>query len=64
VREQKIEQIQMAIQTGGKFGMVTMNQSLVDLYKKQKISYQEAVNRSTDPEDLKKLLQKTLSATG
>ena len=41
--------------------MVTMNQSLVDLYKKQKITYQEAVARSTDPDDLKKLLQKTLS---
>jgi len=63
IREQKIEQIATIIQTGGKFGMVTMNQSLVDLYKKQKISYQEAVNRSTDPEDLKKLLQKSLSAT-
>ena len=58
---QKIEQIPTIIQTGGKFGMVTMNQSLVELYKKQKISYQEAVNRSTDPEDLKKLLQKSLS---
>jgi len=63
IREQKIEQIPTIIQTGGKYGMVTMNQSLVDLYKKQKISYQEAVNRSTDPEDLKKLLQKSLSVT-
>jgi twitching motility protein PilT len=61
IREQKIEQINTVIQTGGKYGMVTMNQALVDLYKKQKITYQEAVNRSTDPEDLKKLLQKTLS---
>jgi twitching motility protein PilT len=64
IREQKIEQIPTIIQTGGKFGMVTMNQSLVELYKKQKISYQEAVTRSTDPEDLKKLLQKSLSTTG
>ncbi len=64
IREQKIEQIPTIIQTGGKFGMVTMNQSLVDLYKKQKISYQEAVTRSPDPEDLKKLLQKSLSVTG
>jgi len=61
IREQKVEQIATVIQTGGKFGMVTMNQSLVELYKKQKITYQEAINRSTDPEDLKKLLQKTLS---
>ena len=64
IREQKVEQIATVIQTGGKFGMVTMNQSLVELYKKQKITYQEAVNRSADPEDLKKLLQKTLSTSG
>jgi twitching motility protein PilT len=63
VREQKIEQIATVIQTGGKYGMVTMNQALVDLYKAQKITYQEAMNRSSDPEDLKKLLQKTLSTT-
>ena len=63
IREQKIEQIATVIQTGGKFGMVTINQSLVELYKKQKISYQEAVSRSTDSDDLKKLLQKTLSAS-
>src|SRR5262249_17773257 len=31
VREQKIEQVQLAIQTGGKFGMQTMNQGLADL---------------------------------
>ncbi len=64
IREQKVEQINTVIQTGGKYGMVTMNQALVDLYKKQKITYQEAVTRSADPEDLKKLLQKTLSITG
>jgi len=61
IREQKIEQINTIIQTGGKYGMVTMNQALVDLYKKQRITYQEALTRSSDPEDLKKLLQKTLS---
>jgi twitching motility protein PilT len=60
IRERKIEQINTVIQTGGKFGMVTMNQSLVELYKKQKITYQEAINRSPDPEDLKKLLQKSV----
>jgi Tfp pilus assembly ATPase PilU len=44
--------------------MITMNQSLIDLYRRQKITYQEAVNRSPDPEDLKKLMQKTLSVMG
>lgn len=64
IREQKVEQIGTVIQTGGKYGMVTMNQSLVELYRKQKITYQEAINRSPDPEDLKKLMQKTLSVMG
>ena len=59
VREQKVEQILMTIQTGGKFGMQTMNQSLSELYKKQRISYQEALLRSTDPEDLKRLIQRS-----
>ena len=59
IREQKIEQIQLAIQTGGKFGMQTMNQSLADLYRKQRITFQEATSRSLDPEDLRRLLQRS-----
>jgi twitching motility protein PilT len=62
VREQKIEQIQMMIQTGGKFGMQTMNASLADLYRRQKITYQEALNVSTDPEDLKRNIQQFTGA--
>ncbi len=62
VREQKVEQIQMMIQAGGKFGMQTMNQALSDLYRKQKVTYQEALARSTDQEDLKRLLQKSVTA--
>ena len=61
VREQKVEQIQMMLQTGGKFGMQTMNQSLSDLYKQKKITYQEAMNRTTDQEDLKRLMQRGLA---
>ncbi|HAH05498.1 MAG TPA: type IV pili twitching motility protein PilT [Elusimicrobia bacterium] len=62
VREQKVEQILMTIQTGGKFGMQTLNQSLADLYRKQRISYQEALLRSSDPEDLKRLIQRGVTA--
>ncbi|MFH1725250.1 MAG: type IV pilus twitching motility protein PilT [Elusimicrobiota bacterium] len=63
VREQKIEQILMTIQTGGKYGMQTMNQSLAQLYKKGLVAYQEALLRSTDPEDLKRLIQRGMTAT-
>jgi twitching motility protein PilT len=56
VREQKVEQIQVAIQTGGKIGMQTMNNALYDLYHKQRLTVQEAMLRSSDPEEFKRLL--------
>jgi twitching motility protein PilT len=58
IREQKVEQIQIAIQTGGKIGMQTMNQSLAELYFKQKITFQEAMSHSLDIEDLRRLMQR------
>ncbi len=61
IREQKVEQIQVAIQTGGKIGMQTMNQSLADLYFKQKITFQEAMSHSMDPEDLRRLMQRHMA---
>ena len=62
IREQKVEQIQIAIQTGGKTGMQTMNQSLAELYFKQKITFQEAMSHSLDPEDLRRLMQRTMTS--
>ena len=58
IREQKVEQIQLAIQTGGKMGMQTMNQSLAELYRQNRITFQEAMTRSLDPEDLRRLMQR------
>ena len=52
IREEKIHQIYSAMQAGQKFGMQTMNQSLVELVQKRKISREEALNRSTLPEEL------------
>jgi twitching motility protein PilT len=59
VREHKIEQVYLAIQTGTKYGMQTMNQSLYDLYVRRQITYQTALDYSPDPDDLKRLLPKT-----
>ncbi len=61
IREQKIEQIQLAMQTGGKFGMQTMNQSLAELYRQGRVTFQEAMQRSLDPEDLRRLLQRSMT---
>lgn len=59
VREMKNEQIYLAMQTGGKFGMQTMNQSLHDLYARREIPYQAALDASTDVDDMKRIMQKT-----
>jgi twitching motility protein PilT len=58
IREEKIEQIIIAMQTGAKFGMQTMNMALFDLYTRHHISFQEALATSTDPDDLKRLMQR------
>ncbi len=56
IREEKIHQIYSAMQAGQKFGMQTMNQSLSELVQKRRISREEALNRSTLPEELAGLL--------
>jgi twitching motility protein PilT len=56
IREEKIHQIYSSIQSGSKFGMQTMNQSLAELVKRRQVTREEAVNRSTLPEELIQLL--------
>ena len=56
IREEKIHQIYSSIQSGSKFGMQTMNQSLAELVKRRQVTREEAVNRSTLPEELAQLL--------
>jgi twitching motility protein PilT len=56
IREDKIEQIPMLMQTGGKFGMQTFNQSLADLVAKKKIALKLAVELSNDPGELEKMI--------
>lgn len=58
IREQKLEQIYLSMQTGSKVGMQTMNQSLFSLITKQKITPEEAFTISPDTEELRKLLPK------
>lgn len=56
VREGKVHQIATAMQAGGKFGMLTMDQSLADLVKRNIISYEVAIERATNIEDLQRLI--------
>lgn len=59
IREDKIHQIYSSMQTGqAKFGMQTMNQSLMELYTKGHISYEDAISRSPVPEEMITMFQR------
>lgn len=57
IREDKIHQIYSQMQVGqAKFGMQTMNQSLLSLYQRRYITFEEAISRSSDPEELRNMM--------
>jgi twitching motility protein PilT len=58
IRESKIHQVYSVMQTSKKEGMKTMNQALYELYQGKVITYEEAFDRTTDPEDLARLFKK------
>lgn len=63
IREDKIHQIYSMMQTGqAKYGMQTMNQSLLDLFKRGLISHEDALGRSTHVEELVQMIQKSVPA--
>ena len=55
IREGKTHMIYSSMQAGAKFGMQTMDQSLADLVKSGKITYELALERCHNAEDLAKL---------
>ncbi len=57
IRENKIHQLYSQLQVGqSKFGMQTMTQSLLDLYTRKLISYEEAMGHATEPDELRPML--------
>jgi twitching motility protein PilT len=57
IREDKVHQIYSQMQIGqAKFGMQTLNQSLSDLFIRRLITLEEAIGRSSDPEELKQII--------
>lgn len=56
IREGKTAQIYSAIQTGQKFGMQTLENSLKELYFNRLISYEDAVSKTSRPEDLVRMI--------
>ena len=58
VREDKVHQLYSAMQVGQSgTGMITMNQSLMDLYLRRLVHLDDALARCTDPEEFKGMLQ-------
>ncbi|MFL6283674.1 MAG: type IV pilus twitching motility protein PilT [Pyrinomonadaceae bacterium] len=58
IREDKVHQIYSMMQTGqGKHGMQTFNQSLATLYHKRLISVEMAMQRSSNPDELRELIE-------
>jgi twitching motility protein PilT len=62
IREGKVHQIYSSMQAGGAFGMRTMDQSLATLVKAGKVSWELALQRCHDPNELSRLAGR--SATG
>jgi twitching motility protein PilT len=59
IREDKIHQIYSTMQTGqGKFGMQTFNQSLAHLVLTRQITRDDALAKSSSPEELQDLIQR------
>ena len=58
VREAKVHQIYSVIQTGQKEGMRTMNHCLYELYIRKLITLENALSRTTEPEELQRLIQR------
>lgn len=58
IREDRAHQLYSIVQTGGKTGMKTMNQALYELYRDKLVTYEQALSRSSDPDDLKRVFQR------
>ena len=59
IREDKVHQIYSMMQTGqDKYGMQTFNQALATLYHKRLISAETAIQRSSNVDELKELMER------
>ena len=58
IRDDKVHQLYSMIQSGQKYGMKTMNQSLQELYQSRKISLNDAMSYSHNTQELSEMLQR------
>jgi twitching motility protein PilT len=65
IREEKVHQIYSTMQTGqDKYAMQTMNQSLLNHVLSRNITLEEAMSRSTMPEELAQMMQRVQVTQG
>jgi twitching motility protein PilT len=58
IRDDKIHQMYSMMQSGQKYGMKTMNQSLAELYLAGKISLNDSMSYSNNPQELGEILSR------
>jgi twitching motility protein PilT len=58
IRDDKVHQMYSMIQSGQKYGMKTMNQSLAELHHSGKISLDDAMNHSSNPQELGEMMSR------
>ena len=58
IREQKVHSIQSAIQTGGKYGMKALDQSLFELNQKGIVKYEEVIKFANEPDQIRQKFKK------
>ncbi len=58
IRENKVHMISQMIQAGKEQGMISLDQNLAELYKKRKISYEDALAKCQAPNDFKKIIER------
>jgi twitching motility protein PilT len=56
IREGKTHLVGQALETGRKFGMMTMDQSLADLVRRGKVTSEVALSQASDPQGVRQML--------
>ncbi|PKL74723.1 MAG: twitching motility protein PilT [Candidatus Melainabacteria bacterium HGW-Melainabacteria-1] len=64
IREGKTAQIYSSIQTGGKYGMVTLEMCLRDLYLSRQITFEDAITKTSRQDDFQRLINESGHSTG
>ncbi len=57
IRENRVQQLYTAMQTGQQLGMTTFEQTLASLYQRGAITYEDAICSTTRPDELSRMLK-------